>query len=105
MIFALLQAAAEVPALDFAQLGAQLITALVVPLTVVIVWLVRKAIPKIPRALLPFLALGGGPAINALLSAISGVESQSVIVGALLGAAAVWLREAWSTVKEHGLKS
>jgi hypothetical protein len=104
MLFVLLQAAAEA-AMDWAQLGADVITALVVPLTVVVVWAVRKAIPKIPRAVLPFLALAGGPAINAILSAISGVESQGVIVGALLGAAAVWLREAWSTVKEHGLKS
>jgi hypothetical protein len=104
MLFALLQAAADA-ALDWAQLGADVVTALVVPLTVVVVWLVRKAIPKIPRAVLPFLALAGGPAINAVLSAISGIESQSLIVGALLGAAGVWTREAWTTFKEHGLKS
>lgn len=103
--FVLLEAAAEVPALDWAQLGAGVITALVPPLTVLVVWLVRKGIPKIPRALLPFLALAGGPAINAAISALAGTETQNVVVGALLGGAAVWLREAWTTIREHGLSS
>lgn len=105
MIFALLQAGDAPPPVDWAQLGADVITAIVPPLTVLAVWLTRKLIPKIPRAVLPFLALGGGAAINALLSAIAGVQDQGPLVGALLGAAAVWLREMWTTFQEHGLKS
>jgi hypothetical protein len=103
MLFVLSQAAQTT--MDWAQLGADVITALTAPLTVVVVWAVRKAVPKIPRTLLPFIALGGGPAVHALLSTIAGVESQSAVVMALLGMAAVWLRESWSTYKEHGLKA
>jgi hypothetical protein len=109
MIFALLQAAADTAgtapaALDWAQVGADVITALVPPLTILFVWGTRKLIPKIPRAILPFLALGGGAAINAAISALAGIQDQGLIVGALLGAVAVWLREMWTTFQEHGVK-
>lgn len=91
--------------MDWQKLAADSVTALVPVLTVVVVWGARLLIPKIPRAVLPLLALGAGPILDAILGALSGVQAGGMVQAALLGAAGVWLREFFTTIKQHGLSA
>lgn len=93
--------AQEVEAPDWEQIGANAIQALVVPLTVVFVWGARKLIPFIPRAVLPVLAVALGLGLDWLLVFVAG-GTFSPMIGALLGASAVWLREFVNTIQVHG---
>jgi hypothetical protein len=62
---------------------------------------VRRAIPRIPRIALPFVVMALGTVAAYVDSLITGGQF-SVIGGAALGAAALWLREVISTFNEHG---
>lgn len=87
--------------MDWTNLGAQAILALVPIVTMIVVWGVRKLVPKIPRVALPILAASLPFALSFLASYISG-HTFSPLVAALLGAAATWLREIISTIQQHG---
>ena len=90
--------------MDWTNVGAQAILALVPVATMIVVWGIRQLIPKIPRVALPILAAGLPYALTFFASYVSGHEF-SPIVGALLGAAATWLREIISTLQEHGTEA
>ena len=62
---------------------------------------VKKLIKSLPRALMPFLAMGLGYALDAFI-AWQTSHTFSPIAGALMGALATWLRESQHTVREHG---
>lgn len=87
--------------MDWQAWGVQAIQALVPVVTVVLVWGAKKGIPKLPRVALPVIAMALGFGVDAFLSYIAG-HTFTPVVGALLGASAVWLREIVSTVREHG---
>jgi len=101
-VWAAVEGAVEPPAVDVALSG--LITAAIPLLIPFVVYGVRLAIPKVPRVALPFIAMALGAAADWLAKLAIGGES-SLITGALLGAAAVVVRDVYSTLKEHGLKS
>lgn len=90
--------------MDWMAWSAQLVMAVVPVLTMLVVWGIRKLIPLIPRVVLPFLAMGLPFVLTLLMNYIGGHEFNPV-VGALLGAAATWLREVITTIQEHGTKS
>jgi len=98
----LLMLQAVLPDVNIAGAGA--ITALIPVLVPFVVYSVKLIIPSIPRVILPLIAVGGGLVINALDSFIAGAD-PNVIVGALLGAAGVFLREVFNTFQNHGLNS
>ena len=93
--------AQEAEALDWEQVGVNAIQALVIPLTVIFVWFARKLIPVIPRAVLPVLAVALGFGLDWFLAFATG-GTFTPFIGALLGAAAVWLREFVNTIQKHG---
>lgn len=74
---------------------------LVVPF---VVQLARELVPKIPRAMLPILALPVGVGLEQAFASWAGMAA-SPILGALLGAAGVWVREFIHTLREHGMDS
>jgi len=90
--------------MDWTLLGSQAILALVPIVTMVVVWGVRLLIPKIPRVALPILAMGLPYVLTFFVNYVGGHEF-SPLVGALLGAAATWLREVISTIQEHGAEA
>lgn len=104
--FALLAGAAyaQDAALDMEQLAAQAITALIPVVGAVLVYLVRQVLPKLPRVSIPIIAMVLGIALDYLIAYASG-GTFNPVVGAVLGAASVWLREVISTFNEHGLNS
>jgi len=87
--------------MDWDALLSQAILALVPVVTVLVVSGIRLLIPKIPRVALPFLAMGL-PFVLTLLTNYIGGHQFSPLVGALLGAAATWLREVITTMQQHG---
>jgi uncharacterized membrane protein len=90
--------------MDWSSLGAQAILALVPVLTAVIVFGLRKVLPKIPRYLIPLIAMLIGFGLSWLNNYIAATPTVTPLVAALLGAAATWLREIVDTVQEHGTK-
>ena len=90
------------PPIDVLVIG--LVNAAVPLLIPFLVYGVRRMVPKIPAIALPMIALGLGVLGNYLASIISGGGS-SVYIGALLGAAAVFVREVISTLNEHGFSA
>jgi len=88
--------------MDWENVGIDLIQAVVPVLTVVFVFLARKVAPILPRFTLPILALVGGTVIDYVLGLASG-GTFTPVVGALLGASGVWLREFFNTIKVHGI--
>lgn len=90
-----------VEAPDWGQVGANAIQVLVIPLTVVVVFFAKKLIRAIPRAVLPVLAIGLGLGLDWFLAFAAG-GTFSPMIGALLGASAVWLREFVNTIQVHG---
>lgn len=93
--------AVEPPPMDAALAG--LITAAIPLLVPFLVYGVRRLLPKVPRVALPFVAMALGAAADWLAKLVMGGDF-SLIEGALLGAAAVCVREVYSTAKQHGLK-
>ena len=90
--------------MDFTALGAEAILALVPVLTALLVFGLRKLLPKIPRVAIPIIAMALGFVLSWLNNYISVTPTVTPLVGALLGAAATWLREIVSTFNEHGTK-
>lgn len=88
--------------MDWPSWVVQLIAALTPLVTVLVVWGVRKVVPSIPRVALPVVALVLPLTVTWLTNYLSGHPTLDPITAALLGAAAVWLREVVNTLKEHG---
>ena len=89
---------------DWTNFGVSLIGAVIPVVTTLAIWLGREFIPvKVPRVALPIIAVALATVLDLLTAYVSGGVFNPV-VGALLGAAAVWLRELVSTIAEHGLK-
>ena len=103
MLNLLLQAAGDIPSWQpvvvdlLTLLGGGSIVAFVV-------WLVRLLIPKIPRVLLPFLAMLLAW-LGSYVASLIGGGDLNPIMAAALGAAAVWIREIKNTIEEHGGQS
>jgi hypothetical protein len=89
---------------DWSQIGVDLIHVAVPILTAIFIWLGRLAVEKVPRALLPIVAVVLGTGVDYILSVLSG-GGFNVVVGALLGASATWLRELVDTIMEHGVNA
>jgi len=64
----------------------------------------RSLLDRTPRVAIPIVAVALGTLLDLLGTYITG-GTFSPIVGALLGATAVWLRELVSTYAQHGLSS
>ena len=101
MLNVLLQA---VPPFDWTNFGMTAIQAIVPVVTTLAIWAGRALLVKTPRLLIPIAAVALGTVLDLLVAYISGGIFNPV-VGALLGAAAVWLRELVNTYAEHGLES
>lgn len=89
---------------DWANFGVTLVQAIIPVLTTLAVAGARYAVAKIPRAFLPLFAVAIATGLDFLVAFISG-GAFNPVVGALLGGAAVWLREFINTLQEHGLES
>jgi len=89
---------------DWTQFGVNAIQVLVPVVTSVAIWLGRVALDKTPRVLIPIIAVALGTGLDMLLAYVSG-GTFNPIVGALLGATSVWLRELLSTYSEHEFRS
>lgn len=95
---------APVPAIpppNWSELAIACINALAAPLTVVFVWLAKLGYSKIPKGVVPWVAIALGPAAQWVVSLLTGVHADPII-GAACGAAAVWLREAINNVLTNG---
>lgn len=91
------QAVESPPALDVRAVS----DAVVVALLPVLVWAVRQAIPRLPRALIWTLPIVFGTLTTMIASALdAGISGWR---GIILGGLAIALREMVSTLKEHGL--
>ena len=64
----------------------------------------RNILPKIPRAVVPFLAVALGAVAEWITTQATGAP-MSPILAALYGTGAVWLRETITTIQEHGTGS
>jgi hypothetical protein len=92
------------PEFDWAAFGVSAISALVPVVTALAIWAGRVVVAKVPRALIPIVAVSLGTVLDFVVAyATGGVFNP--LVGALLGATATWLRELVNTVAEHGLDS
>jgi len=100
LAFAADQVAAVSPP-DWGALAIGLINTAVVVVVPIVTYGVRLILPRIPRFLVPLVAIGLGPVI-AWVAALAAGGNVNAITGCLLGAAGVVLREIYSTVKEHG---
>lgn len=89
---------------DWSVFGVNLIQAVVPVVTTLAIALGREVVTKVPRAAIPIVAVAFATVLDFLVAYVSGGVFNPV-VGALLGAASVWLREIVNTVAEHGLKS
>jgi hypothetical protein len=89
---------------DWTNFGITLIQALIPVVTSLAIWLGREFVTKTPRVLIPIVAVVLATGLDLLTSYVSG-GAFNPVVGALLGAAAVWLREILNTYSEHGLNS
>lgn len=87
--------------MDWTQVGADAIKALVPIATVVLVYLSRRVLSKLPRFTLPILALAFGFLADFVLMQSTGGTFHPM-VAVLLGAAGVWLREIVNTIQQHG---
>jgi hypothetical protein len=80
----------------------QLIVAVTPVVTTLLVAGLRKLMPSIPRIALPIIAMLL-PVLASWLGSFVAAGTFSPVVAALLGAAAVWLRELVSTFQQHKL--
>jgi hypothetical protein len=93
------------PPFDWTNFGMGAISALVPVVTTLAVWLGREFLPvKVPRVAIPIVAVVLATLLDLLTTYIAGGVFNP-LVGALLGAAAVFLREVVNTFAEHGLKA
>lgn len=93
-----------VPPFDWTNFGVTLVQALIPVVTTLAIWAGRAAVEKTPRVLIPIIAVALGTALDLVVAYVSGGVFNPV-VGALLGGAAVWLRELVNTYANHGLNS
>lgn len=104
--FAAVANGAAVDAPDWSAALTTLVNALVVVLVNLAVYGIRLLSPRIPRILLPMIALIAGPVIAAVVGAItqaSLVPNVKWWAAVLLGALAVFVREVYNTLSEHGV--
>lgn len=87
--------------MDWNNVGAQAILALVPIVTMVVVYGVRRAVPKLPRFSIPILAMALGFILTYVQNELGG-PAVTPLTAAILGASATWLREIISTIREHG---
>lgn len=92
------------PEFDWSAFGVSAITALVPVVTSLAIWGGRALLSKTPRIAIPVVAVALASGLDYFLAWYNG-GSFNPLVGALLGAASVWLRELVSTYAEHGLDS
>lgn len=79
-----------------------LVTGLIVPF---VTYAIRLGIPKIPRIVIPFVALAfSGPVLTYVLGWVAQLNT-SYWGGVLAGAIGIVIREIWSTWAEHGTGS
>lgn len=90
------------PEFDWTNFGVSAIQVLVPVVTTLAIWAGRALLVKTPRVLIPIVAVALGTGLDMLLAAVAG-GTFNPIVGALLGAVSVWLRELVNTYAEHGL--
>ena len=84
--------------MDWNAVGVQAILALVPVVTMLLVYGIRKLLPKLPKYIVPLIALGLGAFLTWLQGYMGGV-SASPLVMVLLGAAATWLHEVINALK------
>ena len=89
--------------MDWTQPLVQFIAGITPVVTTILVYAIRLLIPKIPRVALPIIAMLLPVAASWFYSFAGGTFTP--VVAALLGAAAVWLREVVNTFQEHQTKS
>lgn len=82
----------------------QFIAAVTPVVTTLLVYAIRKLIPKIPRVALPIVAMLLPVGASWFYSFVAG-GTFAPVYAALLGAAAVWLREIVNTFQQHQLNS
>ena len=90
-----------VPPPNWDDLGINLVNALIPIIVPIVIWGGRLAAPKLPRFWIPLIAMGLG-VLGDWLASLVGGGGFSPLIGALLGAAGVWLREFVNTLQEHG---
>jgi len=89
--------------MDWNSWAVQAVMALTPLVTTILVWGLRKLLPKIPRVALPVIAMLLPVAASWFYSFAGGTFTP--LVAALLGAAAVWLREIVTTFQQWGVKA
>lgn len=92
------------PPFDWTTFGVNAISVLVPVVTSLAIWGGRMLLSKTPRVVIPVVAVALASGLDYFLAWYNG-GAFNPVVGALLGAAAVWLREFVTTYAEHGLKS
>lgn len=92
------------PEFDWSGFGVSAVTALVPVVTTLAIWAGRALLVKTPRVVIPIVAVALATLLDLMLAYVQG-GTFNPIVGALLGAASVWLREFVNTYSEHGLSS
>jgi hypothetical protein len=90
--------------MDWNDLTVRSIVALTPIVTTLLVWGARLLVPKIPRTFLPLLAMLL-PVVGDWLYSLSTGGMSNPMLAALLGAAAVWVRELVSTFRQHKLSA
>lgn len=90
------------PPFDWTAFGVNFVQAIIPVVTTLAVWLGREFLFRTPRVLVPIIAVALATGLDLLVAFASGGVFNPV-VGALLGAASVWLRELVNTYSEHGL--
>lgn len=83
---------------DWQGLGVAAINALIPILTMVFIWIGRRAVQDLPKATIPIIAVVLGTGLDFLMAYMSGGQFTP-LVGAVLGACATWLHE---LIKELG---
>jgi hypothetical protein len=89
---------------DWTNFGVTAIQALIPVVTGLAIWFGREFVTKTPRVVIPIVAVALATVLDLLTAYVSGGVFNPVL-GTLLGAVAVWLREVVNTYAEHGLKS
>ena len=92
------------PPFDWSTFGVTAIQALIPVVTSLAIWVGRAALEKTPRVLIPIIAVALATGLDLLIAYASG-GAFNPVVGALLGAASVWLRELINTYTEHQFSS
>ena len=87
---------------DLTEAGVLAINALIPIVVPFVVWGAKSLIPKIPKSVLPALAVVAGMGLDQFLGFVGG-GSWGLLAGAGLGALGVFAREVVHTLKNHGV--